>query len=50
MHASHALELLLVLLGILALGGAVWRAFVRDFAAAIVLLVVGVVILALALG
>jgi hypothetical protein len=45
---SAALALILILIGILCLGGAAWRAWLRDIPAALALLVVGVVILVLA--
>jgi hypothetical protein len=48
--ADHALYLILLLVGVLCLCGAAWRAWLRDVFGAVLLLVVGVVILAVAVG
>lgn len=44
-NADDVLDLVLLLIGVLCLGGAAWRAYLRDFPAAVALLLIGLVIL-----
>lgn len=46
---AEALTIILLIIGVLALAGAAWRAWLRDLPAAAALLIVGVIVLILAL-
>jgi hypothetical protein len=42
------LELVLLIIGVLCIGASAWRAYLRDFPAAVALLVIGIIVLVLA--